>query len=75
MKKRARWWIVVGVGAAIVAGSAMPYGPWWLLKHLPIFRDLRVPSRYALLLALGVPLLCGGRSTICARAHSSGASR
>jgi hypothetical protein len=51
-------WIFVGVGAAIVAGSAWPYGPWWLLHHLPIFRDLRVPSRYQVMLAIGVPLLC-----------------
>jgi hypothetical protein len=51
-------WIFVAVGAAIVAGSAWPYGPWWLLHHLPIFRDLRVPSRYQVMLALGVPILC-----------------
>ena len=38
--------------------SAWPYGPWWLLHHLPIFRDLRVPSRYQVMLAMGVPLLC-----------------
>jgi hypothetical protein len=51
-------WIFVVVGAAIVAGSAWPYGPWWLLHQLPIFRDLRVPSRYQVMLAIGVPLLC-----------------
>jgi hypothetical protein len=51
-------WIFVGVGAAIVAGSFWPYGPWWLLHHLPIFRDLRVPSRYQIMFAIGVPLLC-----------------
>ena len=57
--KRARpIWIFVGVGAAIVAGSFWPYGPWWLLHHLPIFRDLRVPSRYQIMFAIGVPLLC-----------------
>lgn len=59
-KKTRAWWIVVLVGGGIVAGSAIPYGPWWLLKHLPIYRDLRVPSRYALLFAVAVPLLCGG---------------
>ena len=26
-------------------GAAWPYGPWWLMKHLPLFKDLRVPSR------------------------------
>jgi hypothetical protein len=51
-------WIFVAVGAAIVAGSAWPYGPWWLLHKLPIFRDLRVPSRYQIMFAIGVPLLC-----------------
>ena len=51
-------WVFVGVGAAIVAGSFWPYGPWWLLHHLPIFRDLRVPSRYQIMFAIGVPLLC-----------------
>ena len=59
VKKSLHVWIFVGVGAAIVAGSAWPYGPWWLLHHLPIFRDLRVPSRYQVMLAIGVPLLCG----------------
>jgi hypothetical protein len=59
VKKTRAWWIVTAVGAGIVAGSAIPYGPWWLLKHLPIFRDLRVPSRYAVLFALSFPLLCG----------------
>ncbi|HZS36000.1 MAG TPA: hypothetical protein VFF06_04200 [Polyangia bacterium] len=54
------WWWVVAIGAGIVAGRAIPYGPWWLLKHLPIYRDLRVPSRYAVLLALAFPLLCAG---------------
>ncbi len=52
-------WLVVVVGATIVAGRAIPYGPWWLLKHLPLFRDLRVPSRYSLLFALGFSILCG----------------
>jgi hypothetical protein len=59
VKKTRSWWIVVAVGAGIVAGSAIPYGPWWLLKHLPIYRDLRVPSRYAVIFALAFPLLCG----------------
>lgn len=59
--RKTRWlWIVVLVGAGIVAGSAWPYGPWWLMRHIPLFRDLRVPSRYALFFALALPLLCGG---------------
>ncbi|HUQ08158.1 MAG TPA: hypothetical protein VM261_36940, partial [Kofleriaceae bacterium] len=59
VKRTRAWWIVVLVGAGIVASSAIPYGPWWLLKHLPIYRDLRVPSRYAVLFALAFPILCG----------------
>jgi hypothetical protein len=51
-------WIFILVGGVIVAGGALPYGPWWLLHHLPIFRDLRVPSRYQIMFALGVPLVC-----------------
>jgi hypothetical protein len=52
-------WIFVAVGAAIVAGSFWPYGPWWLLHRLPIFRDLRVPSRYQIFFVIGFALLCG----------------
>ena len=59
LKRFRRWWIVAGVGAAIAAGAAIPFGPWWMLKHLPIFRDLRVPSRYTVMLALAFPILCG----------------
>jgi hypothetical protein len=59
VKRTRHWWIVAAVGAGIVAGSAIPYGPWWLMKHLPLFRDLRVPSRYAVIFALAFPLLCG----------------
>jgi hypothetical protein len=59
VRKTRALWILVAVGAGIAAGSAWPYGPWWLLKHLPLFRDLRVPSRYVVLFALAFPLLCG----------------
>jgi hypothetical protein len=59
IRKTRALWIVVAVGAGIVAGSAWPYGPWWLLKHLPLYRDLRVPSRYAVMFALALPILCG----------------
>lgn len=56
VKRARRWWILWVVGAALVAGSAIPYGPWWMLKHLPLFNDLRVPSRYAILLAIATPM-------------------
>ncbi|HEY1587047.1 MAG TPA: hypothetical protein VGH63_15235 [Polyangia bacterium] len=68
VKKSLHVWIFAGVGVAIVAGSAWPYGPWWLLHQLPIFRDLRVPSRYQVMLAIGVPLLCAmALDDLCAR--------
>ncbi len=53
------WWIAL-VGAAISLGNAIPYGPWWMLKHLPVYRDLRVPSRYTILLAFAACLLVAG---------------
>jgi hypothetical protein len=59
LRRYRSWWLVAAVGAAIAAGAAIPYGPWWLLKHVPIFRDLRVPSRYTVMLALAAPILCG----------------
>jgi hypothetical protein len=69
-------WIVVAVGAGIVAGRAIPYGPWWLLKHLPIYRDLRVPSRYAVMFAVAFPLLCGAAlDDLWARLRKGGRSR
>lgn len=57
-------WVLVVVGAALALGSVSVGGgqlrtPWLLLHHLPIYRDLRVPSRYLVLLAIAVPLLCG----------------
>jgi hypothetical protein len=55
-----RYFIVAIVAALIVAGTGIPYGPWWLLKQLPLFRDLRVPSRYSLLLALSAALVAAG---------------
>lgn len=59
LRRQRRWWIVAAVGAAIAVGTAIPYGPWWLLKHVPVYRDLRVPSRYTILLALSFSILCG----------------
>ena len=55
-----RYWVLAVVAGSIVAGAAIPYGPWWLLKHLPLYRDLRVPSRYSILLVLAVAMLAAG---------------
>lgn len=45
------------VGLGIVAGVAWPHGPWWLIRHVPLYRDLRVPARYLILVALVASLL------------------
>ncbi len=59
LRRQRRWWIVAAIGAAIAVGTAIPYGPWWLLKHLPVYRDLRVPSRYTIMLAFSMAILSG----------------
>lgn len=58
---RSSWqlWLLFASGLAIAAGAAWPYGPWWLMKHLPLFKDLRVPSRYVLLCGLAAAPLIG----------------
>jgi hypothetical protein len=63
VKKARPIWIFAAVGFLVVLGRVhigrfdLPT-PWWFLHQLPIFRDLRVPSRYQIMLALAVPLLC-----------------
>jgi hypothetical protein len=59
LKPARRWWIIALVGALIAVGFAIPFGPWWLLRHLPFYGDLRVPSRYEIFLAVALPLACG----------------
>lgn len=56
---KARWelWLIFVFGLAIAAGSALPFGPWWLMKNLPLFKDLRVPSRYILFTVFATSLL------------------
>ncbi len=48
---------VTGIGIAL--GDTWPYGPWWIMRQLPVLRDLRVPSRYVLLAALALSLCAG----------------
>lgn len=50
---------VAVVATGIVVGDAWPHGPWWLIRHLPLYHDLRVPSRYLVLVALVLSLLAG----------------
>lgn len=40
-------------------GHFSPVAPWPLLQHLPVLRDLRVPSRFELILVLATALLAG----------------
>ena len=47
------------LGLGVAMGDALPYGPWWLMRHVPVLRDLRAPSRYVLLVAIGLSLLAG----------------
>ncbi len=44
------------LGAWLMLG-AVPGGLWQLLEHLPIIGHLRVPSRYAILMLLGLVIL------------------
>lgn len=64
-------WLLFAVGLAIAAGSALPFGPWALMKKLPLFRDLRVPSRYILVTALAASLLAAAAAQwlLSARAY------
>jgi hypothetical protein len=70
---RERWslWLFFIAGLAIAAGSALPLGPWVLLKKLPLFRDLRVPSRYVVVSALAATLLAAAtaQSLLAARPY------
>ncbi|MEO6950294.1 MAG: hypothetical protein ABI321_00670 [Polyangia bacterium] len=51
--------LVALVGVGVAMGDALPYGPWWVMRHVPVLRDLRAPSRYVLLVALALSLLAG----------------
>jgi hypothetical protein len=59
LKAARRWWVIAAVGAVIAMGFRIPFGPWWLLRHLPFYGDLRVPSRYQIFLALAFALCAG----------------
>lgn len=49
--------LVFALGMA--AGLAWPYGPWWLLRKLPLYHELRVPSRYLILATLPLVVWAG----------------
>ncbi len=58
---RKRWLPVVGLAffVALVLGNRGPWAPWELLRHLPVFDSLRVPSRFSGLANLYLALLAG----------------
>ncbi|MFO0628632.1 MAG: hypothetical protein U0325_23865 [Polyangiales bacterium] len=68
------------MGALLFAGLTLGDGPWWrpwsLLRHLPIYESLRVPSRFAVVLTLYLALLAASGLDALARAlRARGARR
>jgi hypothetical protein len=59
-RRRALWPIVAGVVTFCVfqLGNLVPL-PWWLLKKLPVFNHLRVPSRFTIIAGMFMCLLIG----------------
>jgi hypothetical protein len=56
------------VSFGIFAGVRWPHGPWWVIRHLPLYADLRVPSRYLILAALPLTMWAGlGLDVLTAR--------
>jgi hypothetical protein len=59
-------------GALFFAGLTLGDGPWWhpwsLLRHLPIYESLRVPSRFAVLLTFNLALLAASGLDALSRA-------
>lgn len=49
--------LVFALGVAV--GQAWPYGPWWFLRKLPLYHELRVPSRYLILATLPLVVWAG----------------
>ncbi|MGD0075263.1 MAG: hypothetical protein ABSD31_13130 [Candidatus Binataceae bacterium] len=64
------WLIVSFVLLALAAGNFGPYSPWVLIHKVPLFVDLRLPTRglipftltVAVLAALGVDVMCAPRT-------------
>lgn len=61
------------VALGIAAGMAWPHGFWWLLRKLPLYRNLRVPSRYFLQASLVIAVWAGiGLDLLLARLDRRG---
>ncbi len=56
--RRVLWWTLLGIAFFLVMlGQHGPAAPYEWLRHLPIYRDLRVPSRYSVLVILMLAIL------------------
>jgi hypothetical protein len=52
-----RWiWLMVGFGL-IMVGNHFSFMPWGILKQLPVYKALRVPTRYGLLVMLCIAVV------------------
>lgn len=47
------------VATLLILGNASPLHPWVLLRELPVFDSLRVPSRFAVVLTFHLAVLAG----------------
>src|SRR6185436_15404406 len=64
--RRTLWPLVAGATVCVLfqLGNLVPM-PWWMLKHLPVYHNLRVPSRFTILAGMffcaliGVAVDCG----------------
>ncbi|HEY3357298.1 MAG TPA: hypothetical protein VGQ83_28870 [Polyangia bacterium] len=52
-------WLLAAAAALLAMGNFATLAPWSLLQRLPVLRDLRVPSRHLVLVALPLALLAG----------------
>src|SRR5439155_35285 len=64
-RRRSALWVIarlialaLGVFLMFQIGN-VPLFPWWLVKHLPIFHNLRVPSRFTIVAGL-FACVCAG---------------
>ena len=61
------WLVLSFVLLVLAAGDFGPYSPWVLLHQLPLFTDLRLPTRILILLTLTSGVLAGqGVEAMCA---------
>ena len=61
IRRRRRLWPLLaaaGIFLLFELGNQPPL-PWWLLKHLPIYSGLRVPSRFTVVAGMFMCLLAG----------------